>query len=498
MNSRDLSAIDMDFEAWLEKSLQGQQSLPLHVRIAELLGIAVGILSSPIMYVLAAEFPDEIYSALGIEDNASLKVLEVVFGVLAVLPMAGLAALATHASFKKFAMPKDQSSSIDGSKLKTAKNIALAAAYILGLFSAIPQSSLTWERFPGYWKYILTPNAIVGPLFFNADSLVVLVEQLFKYFNRGENEQIRQHREELCTNIFKAQLGLMDAGDNEIERIYDMLFPAKAPSESQETLPILSPAAQGINADTKSALRELFLLAKQVDIESMSKCHTVSSYGFAGFGSIIGILGTFTYFNIASSAIDSFCNWANILNNSIARGFIKYPIASLAFIPNATLGEWRTREAFKKVYDHKIAKQPAVAASNWPKIRNAILYSALIIGVFAAIPLASIQLEDANDYIQDYKDDASAMNMIRFIISFLLVIPVFASPYFVRSNALQRSGERLLNQGDSLLANSSLFAYPQKIKTRKEKLIEVTQSIGTRISELSDDSVEQLHSNYLA
>jgi hypothetical protein len=358
-------------------------------------GAGIGIASACIMYLLSAEFGGELSAKWGIEDSHQVDTIKNFLGLTAAIPMAalsainmkdGLAALANY-----LAKPKPTIRSIFKKK-STSELVTRGFFAVASPFSAIPQSTLTWNYIsnPGA-RVFCTACATIGPTFFNGrgaqhlidsckskDSAVLEVEHYL--------QKCYQLLEKMPANAFSA---FLQQNSNEVGELV------------QDFIPTLFGLTEvGFSPKKSKSAKTIFLL----------------------IGGLLGLISAIIFYQLSLEGVQE--------PLQIKSPALQYIFSSLSYLLNAALSSLATISVFDILYQSLFGKEDNSPKMTWSKLRKLFTVVAIFMGFFAALPLGSLQISNAQS---------------GSILQKLLIGPTFLGPMCVRSKALYELLNRCLD-----------------------------------------------------
>jgi hypothetical protein len=144
---------------------------------------------------------------------------------------------------------------------------------------------------------------------------------------------------------------------------------------------------------------------------------------------------------------------------------------ALSYMLNAALSSLATQLCFESLFDWFNNENESQTKLTWPKVRKSFVLLAIFMGIFAAIPLGSLQIEAA--------ENASILPMI-------LIFPTFLGPFCVRSRAF----ETILQRALDTLTQKKITSPTEEMRAL---ILEVGQTIYQKLPSLTEEVKEQLY-----
>jgi hypothetical protein len=400
-------------------------------------GLTIGAASAYIMFVLNELFGDSVNARLGIENDDMKNIIRVFFGISAFFPMAALGAINVKDAFlntvKRYSRPPIQDAGITQKEsylVRFTRGIFVLAAP----FSSIPQSTLTWNNISSLGARIgVTCTAVLGPTFFNGRAGQNFIDKCKK---KDTKTRLLETHLQACLKKIAA---LPEAACND--------FIAAFFSESDKT------NTQGLNA--------LFNIVNTPTENSHTenKSRTAAS----GTGFLLGAMASIIYYELTVAG--------DVDPLQIDSSALQMLSGALSYMLNAALSSLATQLCFESIYDWFKQDNTLHANINWPRMRKSFSVLAIFMGIFAAIPLGSLQVEAAQN--------ASVLQTI-------LIFPTFLGPFCVRSRAF----ENILQRGLNALTEEKLTSI---VEEKRALILQVGQEIYKKLPLLADEIKEQLY-----
>ena len=396
------------------------------------LGISLGSASAYIMYLLSAEFGETTCNYLGIVADSEKSALKNLFGLTAAIPMAALAALNVNDSLRSlssfFTKPTIKNPTL-------FKNKAPSELLLRGLFaisapcSSIPQSTLTWNHISDpATRAFFTTCAVAGPTFFNGRGGQKLIDHC-KPKSRAVSE--------IENYLQKCQRLLKEMPDSE----YQIFLQKILGSEGE------------LNDDF---LKSLFSLTR-ADSHTENK-RLVQLFSFSG--GCLGLISALIFYQLALAGLED--------PLQVEAPGLKHLLASLAYLLNAALSCLATAKVFEGIHDLLFGTKIETSKQPWPKIRKLFAFIAILIAPFAALPLGSLQLANAQEGSLWQK---------------LLIGPTFLGPSCVRSSALYD----LLNRSFDFINQSTPLSDPRRVG-----LLKTIEQLQFSVKDLNKEAINSL------
>ncbi len=410
----------------------------------------IGGVSAYVMYPLGAGFGDTITKNTF---DILKEISKFFFGIGAIAPMTALGVITAQDYFRAFLLRKKNDNSNNKNSIKQKLKIC---AYVLGATSAIPQSYLTYKYLHNsVFRFIITPTAIITPTLFNSKAEISLIDKIYAQLTNNKTEITSQHRTVLLNKLHAAIHVISSEHSNtQIDELYQHLFINNTT----------------INTHSKSRILRLLDLAQGQDTsipQGKIRPFLREMIGFFGFA--LGATGAYAYYGLGEAAFLYVLALFDISIGDEPELVIKNIIGAMAYVPNAALSAERTQELFKKIFDKISTIRKTKQPTNWPKIRSAINVLSIFLGSLSATPLTYIQLLSAigGSWIQK-----------------LLVAPTFLAPFSVRSDAINRLLNRLVDYIDHLLIYNS--------GTKRNQLVSATRAVQQKVQTLPDRQINGL------
>lgn len=431
-------------------------------------GFFVGGTSAYVMYPLGTGFAKIVLDFAEINDENIRNVVNIFFGTTAVCPMIALGAIVAKDRFQDLVTIKRlESQQIVKLRNEKLKASFAAVAYLLGAFSAIPQSSLTYKALQdeSFMLKLITIPAFIGPFLFNSNAELQLINRSFDSIDKDEHAIINILREELRQKLKKVMKIIYELSDEKLDSIFHQVFSNEQPQEWQS-----SHETQSLNKN-----KIIFSLADNDTI--LDKPPAVNKpmpqwgkKAARAVGFTIGASSAYVYYGLGQAGLILFCNSIGITDPEILVPLGKLT-GALAYIPNAALGAIATQDRFEQIYDAFFDnKKMNIQPSSWRKLRRFIAGFSISQGMLSATPLTYIAIEAAMGGSWYQK---------------LLVIPTFVGPAAVRSKAL----EQLLNRGVDWLDNT----FCNTVDTKRDNLIKAVLKIDKALAKLPDEQIFALY-----
>jgi hypothetical protein len=432
------------FITWLNETI-ADLKLPLTKKqkyletLTSMSGATIGAVSAYIMFILNEAFGDSVNARLGIENDKVKDMIRIFLGFSAFIPMAALGAvnvkdtfLNTVKRFTRKAVNDDNIIQNESYLMRFMRTVLVFASP----FSSIPQSTLTWNNIADFNTRVgITCTAVIGPTFFNGRAGQNFIDKFKK----------KDHKIILLEKHLQACLQHI----------------SKMPATLLENL-IASFFSENDAINTENVV-SLFQCANN----QMTVARSHSSYGrttvsWTGFA--LGAIASIIYYELTITGeqdplqIDS--SWLQII------------VAALSYLLNAALSSLATQLCFESIHDWFTNKAVSEEHITWPKLRKSFSVLAVFMGIFAAIPLGSLQIEAAQN--------ASTLQT-------LLIFPTFLGPFCVRSRAF----ENILNRG--LDTVKYFTTATSELEAKRQILLQIGQAIYKKLPFLSEEIKDQLY-----
>ncbi|MDR3477824.1 MAG: hypothetical protein P4M14_07320 [Gammaproteobacteria bacterium] len=378
--------------SWLHKTIQ-QKPLSQKKQIAlngiSALGMSAGALSAYVIYVLNAEFGTSVCDYIGIDDPKDIAVMENIFGLTAAISMAALGALNVKDSLTDLLayLTEPEKSVVLFKKKSNAEIIARGFFALASPFSAIPQSTLTWNYTRNETiKRIATPCAILTPTLFNGRGGQRLIDKM-----KNKN-----------ASVITIENYLLSCKRN-IQRL--------SPQDLEDFLQLIIPDENELNPDF---LTVLFEVGQLDDLHPKNLSEKI----FSLIGFLLGLTSAIIFYQLTLEGTDE----PLALNSNILKHFF----ASLSYLLCAALSAIATQNMFETM--QKIVFQSK--SFTLSKANKAFLAIAILIAPFAALPLGGLQIENAQN---------------GNLLQILLIAPTFMGPMCVRGRAIYDAMNRMLD-----------------------------------------------------
>jgi hypothetical protein len=376
-------AIHPAFITWLNEIISDLK-LPLTKKqkyietLTSMSGATIGAISAYIMFILNEAFGDSVNARLGIENDELKNMIRIFLGFSAFIPMAALGALNVKDAFLNTVKHFTRKAVNDGTitqKESYLTRFVRTVFVFASPFSAIPQSTLTWNNITDFNARVgITCTAVIGPTFFNGRAGQSFIDKFKK----------KDHKVILLEKHLQACLqGISKMPATQFE-IFIAAFFREDDTVNTENVISLFQCVDNQRTTTRKNL-------------SYGRA-TVSWTGFA-----LGAMASIIYYELSIAGeqdplqIDS--SWLQII------------AASLSYLLNAALSSLATQLCFESIYDWFTNKKASEENITWPKLRKSFSVLAVFMGIFAAIPLGSLQIETAHN--------ASALQTLLIFPTFL-------------------------------------------------------------------------------
>jgi hypothetical protein len=432
------------FITWLNEIVAGLK-LPLTKKqkyietLTSMSGATIGAVSAYIMCILNEAFGDSVNTRLGIENEDVKNMIRIFLGCSAFIPMAALGALNVKDAFlntvKRFtraAVNDDTITQKESCLTRFVRTVFVFASP----FSAIPQSTLTWNNISNVGARIgVTCTAVIGPTFFNGRAGQNFID---KFKHKDHKIILLEKHLQACLQ----QISKMPA--TQFENFIAAFF---RENDSVNTTNVVS----------------LFQCANhEITAVSSNSSYPRTAISWTGF--LLGAMASIIYYELTIAGEQD--------PLKIDSGSLQIIAALLSYLLNAALSSLATQLCVESIYDWFTNKKTSEENITWPKLRKSFSVLAIFMGIFAAIPLGSLQIEAAQN--------ASALQTI-------LIFPTFLGPFCVRSRAF----ENLLNRG--LETVKHFTATTSELEAKREIILQMGQAIYKKLNFLSEEIKDQLY-----
>lgn len=423
-------------EIYQEGKKPGSLLPTLTIKGSAILGGVIGAASAYIMYLLSAEFGENVCNYLAIHENNQKSAVINTLGLTAAIPMAALSALNVKDSLTSFIkyFTKSKTTCAPPFKKKTSLELAARGFFAVSApFSSIPQSTLTWSHLTNpEARIFFTACSVIGPTFFNG---------------RGGQKLIDNYRPKSSV-VLELEAHL--------HKCHALL--KKMPHTS--FLPFLQKITNSDGQLNNEFLNELFALS---DGDHSAHEKEIAKTLISFSGGFLGLISAIIFFQLSMQGLQNSLQ----LNDPISLNFI----SSLAYILNAALSSLATRHIFENIYEILFKRACDRNKPDRSKTQKIFIFIAILIGPFAALPLGSQQIANARD---------------GSIWQKLLIGPTFLGPACVRSKALYD----LLNRCLDFIVMS--FQQNSKIDPSLDTLLNTIEQFSHSINELDSETINSL------
>lgn len=458
----------LPFLRWSKKYVFERMEASTRQCTASSAGLVIGGISAAVMYELGEGFGDILCELLHIDDENARLAVRNFFGTGALIPMVALGAIATQDYFKQCASPASpETKQIMNQNKKYIKDTLKVFAYVLAVFSAIPQSSLTYIYLKNpIFRFIATPAAVLAPFLFNSNAEIQLINRGFRHFNQGQTKEIRAQRAYLQNRLTETMKIISDMSDEKINALFNEILGEKEDKGEDKN--------SSLEKNKVKSLFNLDISNKTAQTSFVSKAQPSFGKTITGaVGFTMGAAGSYVYYTLGDQAVDLVCDYAEI-DDPETRKILKNIVGSLAYIPCAALGAVNAQNRFEAFYDKFITGKKSINQFSWSKLRSGISKFAIFEGALSATPLVYIAVQ-------------SAINGP--LLQKLLVIPTFMTPFCIRSNAL----DKLLNRGVDAIDER----FCKTTKTHQNALVKAALKLQDALADFPDEQITAIYQDLL-
>lgn len=428
-------------------------------KISGSVGFMSGAISAYVMFSLGAGFGKIASNFLEIKDMTTKNNIINFFGINALVPMVALGATATKDNFQQMTSPHSQELVKINKKSNKNKKRLVTLSYFLAVFSAIPQSSLTYRlvQDSNFLSQMIVIPAFIGPFFFNVNAELQLVNKFFDSLTKREADLMRS---ELRNKLHSSMKAMTHLEDDQINLLFEELINSES-GEGQEKILRKIKIIFNIHPNAQPEIKEEKIFNENTLSRKITK--------LTGFS--VGATSAYVYYGLGKLGMSLICEKIGMQDPEILEILCEIT-GVLAYIPNAALSAISTQDRFEQIYNGLLgySKNDPKYAKSWPGLRRLILGFSIFEGVMSATPLTYIALESAiqGSWIQKS-----------------LVIPTFIGPASVRSLAV----ERLLNRGLDWIDSR----YYNTTATQRDKLIKMILKIDYILKDMKEEQIGALH-----
>jgi hypothetical protein len=348
--------------AWLNKSVKQEKTpLPRMKRLVAqgitCFGMSIGAASAYIMYVLNAEFGQDFCRYVGIDNPTDIIVIENMFGITAVMAMASLGALNVKdcltALLKELMWPQDKPLTLfrnTCSSERIARRLLAAAAP----FSAIPQSTLTWNHTSNTTlRLFVTPCAIITPSIFNGRGGQRLIDKI-----KPKSASVMT----IENHLLSCKTAIENMSASHLETFLQLVF-NQEDELSEDFFEVVFATSSYETTGARSAPEKIFSF----------------------IGMIFGLTAAIIFYQLTLDGTEEPLDINSVI--------LRHLLSVFSYLLNAALSAIATQTLFERLYK-MIFDDNTVFYS---KTDKAFIAISLLIAPFAALPLGSLQIQNAQN-----------------------------------------------------------------------------------------------------